>query len=31
MDYTYDSCMNTFSPGQTVRMKAQWASFRAPA
>lgn len=29
MDYTYDSCMNTFSPGQTDRMKAQWASYRA--
>ena len=31
MDYTYDSCMNTFSPGQTVRMKAQWDSYRKVA
>jgi hypothetical protein len=29
MDYTYDSCMNTFSPGQNTRMQAQWAAFRA--
>lgn len=29
MDYTYDSCMNTFSTGQTDRMKAQWATYRA--
>ncbi len=29
MDYTYDSCMNTFSPGQSGRMQQQWAAFRA--
>lgn len=29
MDYTDDRCMFTFSSGQTVRMKAQWDSYRA--
>jgi pregnancy-associated plasma protein-A len=28
MDYTDDSCMFEFTPGQSARMDAQWASFR---
>lgn len=28
MDYTDDSCMNTFSAGQNARMNAQWNSYR---
>jgi hypothetical protein len=28
MDYTDDSCMNTFSAGQISRMGAQWNSYR---
>ena len=28
MDYTYDSCMNTFSSGQRTRTQAQWAAYR---
>jgi hypothetical protein len=29
MDYSYDSCMNQFTPGQSVRMRSMWWSFRA--
>jgi hypothetical protein len=29
MDYSYDSCYNQFTPGQTARMKAQYAAYRA--
>ena len=29
MDYTQDSCMDTFSSGQSSRMSDQWATFRA--
>jgi len=29
MDYTYDSCMNTFSAGQNSRANSMWNSYRA--
>jgi hypothetical protein len=28
MDYTQDSCMNEFTPGQATRMRATWTEFR---
>lgn len=28
MDYTDDSCMNNFTPGQKSRMDAQWSTYR---
>ena len=29
MDYSQDSCMNSFTPGQGERMRTQWAAYRA--
>lgn len=28
MDYSYDSCMTEFTPGQVTRMRSQLATYR---
>ncbi|KAL7938379.1 hypothetical protein V8C35DRAFT_276748 [Trichoderma chlorosporum] len=30
MDYSYDTCLKEFTPGQIVRMQKVWAAYRAP-